>query len=97
MRLYVGFTAFQTYIDPADVGRLRAKIGEKVQEWQESGKFETGGIFSGNRKGFAVLNVASEEEAFLLLGDIADFAVVETYPLVSFETLGKFFAEQPPN
>lgn len=27
MRLYVGFTAFQTYIDPADVARLRACIG----------------------------------------------------------------------
>jgi muconolactone delta-isomerase len=95
MRLYVGFTAFQTYTDPADVGRLRAKVGEKVQEWQQAGKLETGGIFAGNRQGFAVLNVASEDEAFEVLGDIADFAVVETHPLVSFETLGKFFAEHP--
>jgi muconolactone delta-isomerase len=95
MRLYVGFTAFQTYIDPADVGRLRAKVGEKVQEWQQVGKLETGGIFAGNRRGFVVLNVASEDEAFELLGDLADFAVVETHPLVSFETLGKFFAEHP--
>ena len=97
MRLYVGFTAFQTYIDPADVGRLRAKVGEKVQEWQQAGKLETGGIFAGNRQGFVVLNVASEDEAFEVLGDIADFAVVETHPLVSFETLGKFFAEHPPS
>lgn len=95
MRLYVGFTAFQTYVDPADVGRLRAKIGEKVQEWQQAGKLETGGIFAGNRKGFVVLDVDSEEDAFFLLGDLADFVVVETYPVVSFETLGKFFAEQP--
>jgi hypothetical protein len=56
MRLYEGFTAFQTYIDPADVGRLRAKVGEKVQEWQQAGKLETGGIFAGNRQGFAVLS-----------------------------------------
>ncbi|HUA48206.1 MAG TPA: DUF3303 family protein [Solirubrobacteraceae bacterium] len=97
MRLYVGFTAFQTFIDPADIGRLRAKVGEKVQAWQEAGKLETGGIFAGNRKGFVVLNAASEEEAFELLGDLADFAVVETYPVVSFETLGKFFAENPPS
>ena len=96
MRLYVGFTAFQTLIDPADVERLRAKVGEKVQEWQQAGKLEAGGIFAGNRRGFAVLNAASEDEAFELLGDIADFAVVETYPLVAFETLGKFFAEHPP-
>jgi hypothetical protein len=95
MRLYVGFTAFQTYIEPADIGRLRAKVGEKVQAWQQAGKLETGGIFAGNRKGFVVLDVASEDEAFELLGDIADFAVVETHPLVSFETLGKFFAEHP--
>lgn len=97
MRLFVGFTAFQTYIDPSDVDRLRNKIGQKAQEWQEAGKLETGGIFAGNRKGFVVLNVASEVEAFELLGDLADFAVVETNPLVSFETLGKFFAEHPTN
>jgi hypothetical protein len=97
MRLYVGFTAFQTYVDPADVGRLRAKVGEKVQEWQQAGKFETGGIFAGNRQGFAVLDVATEVEAFELLGDLADFAVVETHPVVDFETLGKFFAEHSPS
>ncbi len=97
MRLYVGFTAFQTYIAPTDVDRLRAKVGEKVQEWQQAGKFETGGIFAGNRRGFAVLNVDSEVEAFELLGDMADFAVIETHPVVSFETLGQFFAEHPPS
>ena len=97
MRLYVGFTAFQSYIDPADIGRLRAKIGEKVQEWQQAGKLEAGGIFAGNRQGFAVLSIDSEDEAFEVLGDIADFAVVETHPLVSFETLGKFFGEHPVN
>ncbi len=95
MRLYVGFTAFQTYTAPSDVARLRAKVGEKVQAWQQAGKLETGGIFAGNRKGFAVLNVASEDEAFELLGDLADFAVVDTHPVVSFETLGRFFAEHP--
>jgi hypothetical protein len=97
MRLYVGFTAFQTFIDPADISRLRAKVGAKVQEWQQAGKLETGGIFAGNRQGFVVLNVGSEVEAFELLGDIADFAVIETHPLVAFETLGKFFAEHPLN
>jgi muconolactone delta-isomerase len=95
MRLFVGFTAFQTIIDPVDINRLRAKVGGKVQEWQQAGKLETGGIFAGNRKGFVVLSVDSEDEAFELLGDIADFAVVETHPLVAFETLGRFFAEHP--
>jgi hypothetical protein len=97
MRLYLRFTAFQTYTDSADIDRLRAKVGGKVQEWQQAGKLETGGIFAGNRAGFVVLNVASEDEYFELLGDLADFAVVETHPLVSFETLGKFFTEHPPS
>jgi hypothetical protein len=35
-----------------------------------------------------VLNVDSEHEAFELPGDITDFAVVETRPLVAFETSG---------
>jgi hypothetical protein len=43
------------------------------------------------------LNVDSSEQAFELLGDIADFAVVETHPLVDFETLGRFFVEHPPS
>ena len=50
MRLYVGFTAFQTYIDPADVGRAPREGREKLQEWQQAGKLETGGIFAGNRR-----------------------------------------------
>ena len=47
--------------------------------------------------GFAVLNVASEGEAFELLGDMADFAAIDTHPLVSFETLGEFFAQHAPS
>lgn len=43
-----------------------------------------------------VLNVASEDEAFALLNEIADFCVMDTHPLISSETLGKYFAEHPP-
>lgn len=45
----------------------------------------------------ARLNVAREDEAFELRGDIPDFAVADGHPLVTFETLGKFFAEHPPS
>jgi hypothetical protein len=31
MRLYVGFTVFQSIVDPADIGRIRAKFGETMQ------------------------------------------------------------------
>ncbi len=81
----------------ADIGRIRAKFGEKMQEMQRAGTLETGGIFADSRQGFVVLNVASEDEVFMLLGEIADFCVMETHPLVSFETLGRYFAEHPPN
>jgi hypothetical protein len=78
------------------VGIVSASVG-RLQRKAKAGKFETGGIFAGNRQGFAVLNVDSEVEAFELLGDMADFAVIDTHPLVSFETLGQFFAEHPLN
>jgi hypothetical protein len=97
MRLYVGFTVFQSIVDPADIGRVRAKFGEKMQAMQQTGRLQTGGVFADNRQGFVVLDVASEDEAFMLLNEIADFCVMETHPLVSFETLGKYFAEHPPN
>ena len=97
MRLYVGFTVFQTIVDPADIGRIRVKFGEKLQAMQRAGKLESGGVFADNRQGFVVLNVASEDEVFMLFGEIADFCVMETHPLVSFETLGKYFAEHPPS
>jgi hypothetical protein len=44
-----------------------------------------------------VLNIASEDEAFMALGELADFLVMETHPLISFETLGKYFEEHRPN
>ncbi len=97
MRLYVGFTVFQTLVDPPDINRARAKFGEKMQEMQQAGKIDSGGAFAGKRQGFMVLNVGSEDEAFILLAELADFCEMETYPLVSFETLGKYLAENPLN
>jgi hypothetical protein len=59
MRLYLRFTAFRTYTDSADIDRLRATVGGKVQELQQAGKLETGGIFAGNLAGLVVLDVAA--------------------------------------
>jgi len=97
MRLYVGFTVYHTIVDPADISRMRTKFGEKLQAIQRAGQLETGGICADNRQGFLVLNVGSEDEAFIALGELADFLVMETHPLISFETLGKYFEEHPPN
>jgi hypothetical protein len=95
MRLYVGFTVFQTLVDPADINRARAKFGEKMQGMQQAGKIDSGGVFAGRRQGYMVLNADSEDEAFTLLAELADFCEMETYPLASFDTLGKYLAENP--
>ncbi len=81
----------------AGIGRIRAKFGEKLQAIQQVGQLETGGVFADNRQGFLVLNVASEDEAFMALGELDDFLVMETHPLIPFETLGRYFEEHPPN
>jgi hypothetical protein len=93
MRLYVGFRVFDTLIDPGDINRARATFGEKMQVIGP--KLETSGVFAGKRQGFMVMNVASEDEAFLLLAELADFCDVDVSPLASFETLGKYLAENP--
>lgn len=68
MRLYVGFRVFDTLIDPGDINRARATFGEKMQVIGP--KLETSGVFAGKRQGFMVMDVASEDEAFLLLANL---------------------------
>lgn len=93
MRLYVGFKVFETVIDPADISRARATFGEKMRVIGP--KLEASGVFVGKRQGFMVLDVASEDEAFSLLAELADFCEMDAYPLASFETLGKYLAGNP--
>ena len=93
MRLYVGFKVFETLIDPGDINRARATFGEKMQVIGP--KLETSGVFAGKRQGFMVLNAASEDEAFSLLAELADFCDMDVYPLASFDTLAKYLAENP--
>jgi hypothetical protein len=76
-------------------GAFAPSSARRCNRCSRRGKSKPAG-FADNRQGFVVLNVASEEEAFMLLNEIADFCVMETHPLISFETLGKYFAEHPP-
>ena len=69
MRLFVGFKVFETLVDPADIKRARETFGEKMQVIGP--KLEASGIFAGKRQGFMVMDVASEDEAFLLLAELA--------------------------
>ena len=90
MRLYVGFKVFETVIDPDDIKRARATFGEKMQVIGP--KLEASGVFVGKRQGFMVLDATSEDEAFSLLAELADYCEIDVYPLASFETLGKYLA-----
>ena len=91
MKLYVGFKVFESLVDPSDINRARAKFGEKMQVIGP--KLEASGVFVGKRQGFMVLDAASEDEAFSLFAELADFADIDVHPVASFETLGKYLAE----
>ena len=105
MRLYVGFTRLgsaRRMSIPPIVGRLRAGGGEAPGVRQQAGKLEIAvASLPGNRKGFVVLDADSEEDAFspasassLLGRALARSTLSSGSTVVSFETLGKFFAEQ---
>jgi hypothetical protein len=79
-----------------DVRRLRKEVGVAIQRIQASGKMTAGGVLGGRRMPFMLLEVESTEELMELLGnEMIDNLQCEVYPVASFESLGKFFAEHP--
>jgi len=90
MKLYVGFKVYESLVAPGDINRAIATFGEKMQVIGP--KLEASGVFVGKRQGFMVLDAASEDEAFSLLAELADFADIDVYPVASFETLSKYLA-----
>lgn len=78
------------------VPRLRKDIATAVKRMTASGKLQAGGILGGRRKGFFLLEAETSRELLELLGgEIIDNMNCDVYPVVSFEDLGKFFAEHP--
>jgi hypothetical protein len=78
------------------VARLRKDVGAAVQRIAGSGKMVAGGNMGGKRALFFLLEVETSQEILSLLGgEIIDNANCDIYPIVSFEDLGKFFAEHP--
>jgi len=85
LRIYVGFKVFDTLIDPAAINRARAVFGEKMQVIGP--KLQDSGVFAGKREGFMLLDVASQDEAFALFAELADFCEIEIHLVSSFEVL----------
>ncbi len=91
MKLFVGFNVFESVTEPAEINRIREVFGKKMAVIGP--KLEGSGVFVGRRSGFMVLSVDSEDEAFTLLAELADFCNLDVVPLASFDTLGRYLAE----
>ena len=78
------------------VRRLRQDVGTAVERVMGSGKVQAGGVVSGKRKLFFVLEADSAEELQELLGsELTDNANCDVLPILPFESLQKFFMEHP--
>jgi muconolactone delta-isomerase len=78
------------------VRKLREDVATAIGRIQASGKLVEGGILGGKRMAFLLLDADDTGELLELLGsEMIDNMECDVYPVTSFETLGKFFAEHP--
>jgi hypothetical protein len=84
-----------TVVGAEAVRRIRENVGKTIQKAKASGKMQAGGILGGKRMPFMLIEADSSEELLELLADVIDDIQFDVYPVLSFETLGKFFAEHP--
>jgi hypothetical protein len=97
MRILVTFEAFPGQLAAEQVAKLRDYVGTTLHGLMEAGVVEASGIFVGARGGFFLVNVESSERLFELIGGLVDYGTVCAKPVISVETLGKFFVEHPPS
>lgn len=93
MRFHVTFRSFDNITGENEIQRHRRRIGEKIQQFKDSGKMVDGAVFLDQRAAYCIFDVDSEEELFRLITPMQDFSHVEMHPLVSFETMQNFFQE----
>ena len=93
MKFHVTVKTFDSITGDEDVKDLRQKVGQKVQEFQQSGKMLHGGVLLEKRGAYFVFDVDSEEELFNLITPMQDYSNIEMHPIVSFEVMEKFFRE----
>lgn len=96
MRMFVKIEAYDSVIAQEDIRRARAVVGEKIQAVMATGKVRSSGVFGDMRGGYFDLDIDTAEEFNELVGDLVDFARIETHPVASFESLAELFEKSPP-
>jgi hypothetical protein len=96
MRVIANFRVYDSITDQEAIPRLRKLAAEMVQRFMDTGKVECSGIVPGIRGGFFVLDVDSAEKLMDLVGDAHELFDVSFDPVISIESLGKFFKSHPP-
>ncbi len=93
MNIHVSIEVSETITSSADIEKTRKIFAEVSQEWQSSGKLIFSGIFTSKRGGIFIFDLESGDELFEFLAPVVDFSRIDVQPLISLETLGKFFQE----
>ena len=92
MQFLVQFEVFETFIAQDQIRTLRNRFGDQMGKILQSGKVLASGSFCDARGGFILLDVESSEEIFDLLGSaLLDSCKIKTHPILSFDSLAKFF------
>lgn len=95
MQFLVQFEVFPSITRPEDVIRVRDEVGAQLQKIMKSGAFKGGGSTVGKRGGALILEAASAEALFELIGaSLLDNGTVKVDPLMGFDKLGEFFAKE---
>ena len=92
MKYFVKAEVFESIYGVEDVKELREGVGKQFEKIAATGKMIEGGVLTGKRAFFLILDVDSPKEVYDLLGfPIVDRFRMECYPIMSFEELGQFF------
>ncbi len=91
MRMFVRVEARDALFRREDVLTARETFGGAIERIMASGKVEASGIFADARGGVFILDVASEDELRDYLFGLLDYAVVESHPLMTIDSLREAF------
>lgn len=95
MNVFARIEVFDNMLDTNELNKIRGAFKEVTGNWMNTGKLVYSGVFANRRGGIFILDVKDSEELFTLVAPIIDYVKIETEPLVSLETLGKYFQNNP--
>ena len=94
MRMFVRVEARDALFRREDVLAARQVFGASIEKIMGSGKVEASGIFADARGGIFILDMENADEVRDYLFGLLDYAVVETHPLTSVESLAEAFERE---